>query len=72
MGRGIKVKGEQIQEFEEHITSIVQCLCKYSEGVERDRVLNKFKQKDYEKLGRLIELHIKYQELVQKDEERLI
>ena len=54
--------------FFEHVCQIIQCLCKYSKGVERDRVLNKFKQKDFEKLARLVELHKEYSQLITKTE----
>ena len=64
MNRGIKVKVEDLKDFEEYVTSIIYSLCKYSEGTDKDRILNKFKQKNFEKLARLIELHKKYEEKV--------
>lgn len=38
-------------------------------GVSRDRVLNKFREKNFEKLLRLVELRSEYSDIVREDEE---
>merc|ERR1712056_84857 len=50
----------------EHITSIVQSLCRYCTGTAVARVLNKFVENRFEKLERLLEMHDEYARAVRE------
>jgi len=61
MKRGPKPKTVSAQkESEEHVTSIIQSLCRYCTGTAVARVLNKFCENQFEKLERLLEMHEEY------------
>eukprot|EP00039_Didymoeca_costata_P001320 m.51552 g.51552 ORF g.51552 m.51552 type:complete len:557 (-) comp10739_c0_seq2:92-1762(-) len=48
-------------EFEEHVCSIIASLFKFLEdGVHKQRLLRKFIENDFEKMERLVELHLAY------------
>ncbi|CAG0895016.1 unnamed protein product [Cyprideis torosa] len=64
----VGVSGDQI---EEHIVSIVVSLLRNCGDAQRERVLNKFMERDLEKVDRLVELHFKYQEKVSRVEANL-
>ena len=49
-----------MEEDEEHLISTILSLFKYSSAVPKDRILYKFKEKNSEKIERLLELHEKY------------
>merc|ERR1740129_990105 len=49
-----------VRESEEHVTSIIQSLCRYCTGTAVARVLNKFVENRFEKLERLLEMHEEY------------
>ena len=51
---------------EEHIVSILSSLLKNCNGQNKQRVLLKFVENDYEKVDRLLELYFKYSEQVRK------
>ncbi|CAH1780152.1 unnamed protein product [Owenia fusiformis] len=53
-------KGAREEEVEEHIVSIIASLMKNCLSQQRQRLLNKFMENDYEKVDRLVELHFKY------------
>jgi hypothetical protein len=41
----------------------------YTEGIPHDRVLNKLREKNFEKLLRFVEMRVEYSDLVREDEE---
>lgn len=51
-------------QHEEHVVSIVTSMLRNCKGAQRQRLLAKFAENDYEKIDRLIELHLKYLEKV--------
>merc|ERR1712113_1186002 len=61
MKKGPKSKSRaETKESEEHVTSIIQSLCRYCTGTAVARVLNKFMENRFEKLERLLEMHEEY------------
>lgn len=54
----------QEAELEEHATSIVAHLCRQLEGEHRLRLLLKFVENNFEKADRVVELVIKYRQMV--------
>merc|ERR1719183_3215616 len=67
MRKGPKEKSRAKQrELEEHITSIIQSLCRYCTGTAVARVLNKFTENRFEKLERLLEAHEEYVQAVRE------
>lgn len=53
-----------IDEHEEHVASIISSMLRNCKGPQRQRLLSKFSENDFEKVDRLIELHLKYLEKV--------
>lgn len=53
-----------IDEHEEHVASIISSMLRNCKGSQRQRLLSKFSENDYEKVDRLVELHLKYLEKV--------
>lgn len=53
---------------EEHIVSIIVSLLKNCTGANKQRILNKFAENDFEKVDRLMELYFKYLEQVDRVE----
>lgn len=51
-------------QHEEHVASIIASMLRNCRGAQRQRLLAKFAENDYEKVDRLIELHLKYLEKV--------
>ena len=49
-----------MEDSEVNCISIISNLCKFSQGVERDRLTYKFRENNYEKCERLIEFYVKY------------
>merc|ERR1712050_23412 len=67
MKKGPKQKTKAAtRESEEHITSIIQSLCRYCTGTAVARVLNKFTECRFEKLERLLEMHEEYARAVKQ------
>ncbi|XP_024872199.1 beta-catenin-like protein 1 [Temnothorax curvispinosus] len=56
------------EEHEEHVISIIASMLKNCKGQQRQRLLSKFTENDYEKVDRLMELHFKYLEKVEEVE----
>ncbi|CAG5107037.1 Similar to Ctnnbl1: Beta-catenin-like protein 1 (Mus musculus) [Cotesia congregata] len=56
------------EEHEEHVVSIIASMLKNCKGPQRQRLLSKFTENDYEKVDRLMELHFKYLEKVEEVE----
>lgn len=53
-----------IESHEEHIASIIASMLRNCKGQQRSRLLSKFTENDFEKVERLVELHLKYLEKV--------
>ncbi|XP_055638811.1 beta-catenin-like protein 1 [Toxorhynchites rutilus septentrionalis] len=53
------------EEHEEHVVSIVASMLRNCKGAQRQRLLTKFTENDFEKVERLMELHFKYLEKVE-------
>uniref|UniRef100_A0A1Q3F931 Putative nuclear protein nap n=1 Tax=Culex tarsalis TaxID=7177 RepID=A0A1Q3F931_CULTA len=53
-------------EHEEHVVSIVASMLRNCKGPQRQRLLAKFTENDFEKVERLMELHFKYLEKVEE------
>ncbi|KAL7019529.1 hypothetical protein ACKWTF_011143 [Chironomus riparius] len=53
------------EEYEEHLCSIISSLFRNTKGSQKQRVLSKFVENDFEKVDRLMELHLKYLEKVE-------
>lgn len=63
MGKGFKNSHKNaslIADCEEHCLSIIFSLCKYTESVNKDRLLYKFKENNGEKCERLVEFYVKF------------
>lgn len=58
-------------QHEEHVVSIIASMLRNCKGGQRQRMLAKFTENDYEKVDRLIELHLKYLEKVDAVEDEL-
>ncbi|XP_011501189.1 PREDICTED: beta-catenin-like protein 1 [Ceratosolen solmsi marchali] len=56
------------EEHEEHVVSIIASMLRNCKGQQRQRLLSKFTENDYEKVDRLMELHFKYLEKVEEVE----
>ena len=56
--------GSSERELEEHLCSIIASLLRNTTGPSRDRVISKFLENDHEKVDRLLEIHLKYLDLV--------
>lgn len=54
-----------MEEHEEHVCSIIASMLRNSKGPQRQRLLPKFSENDFEKVERLLELHIRYLEKVE-------
>lgn len=54
--------------FTEHVVSIIASMLRNCRGQQRQRLLIKFTENDYEKVDRLMELHFKYLEKVEQVE----
>ncbi|CAB0045276.1 unnamed protein product [Trichogramma brassicae] len=57
------------EEHEEHVVSIIASMLRNCKGTQRQRLLSKFTENDYEKIDRLMELHFKYLEKVEEVEQ---
>ncbi|KAM8703527.1 hypothetical protein ACLKA7_008192 [Drosophila subpalustris] len=49
-----------VDEHEEHVCSVIASMLRNCKGTQRQRMLAKFSENDYEKVDRLLELHLKY------------
>ncbi|KYN10628.1 Beta-catenin-like protein 1 [Trachymyrmex cornetzi] len=58
------------EEHEEHVISIIASMLKNCKGQQRQRLLSKFTENDFEKVDRLMELHFKYLEKVEEVEKK--
>lgn len=53
------------EEFEEHVCSVISSMLRNTKGSQKQRLLSKFVENDFEKVDRLMELHLKYLEKVE-------
>lgn len=53
-----------IESHEEHVISIIASMLRNCKGPQRQRLLSKFTENEFEKVERLLELHLKYLEKV--------
>ena len=62
MGKGFKKneKKEKINKNEENVIEIIYYLIKFTNGIQKERLIYKFKENNYEKLKRLINYYYKY------------
>jgi len=68
----VKKRFKQEQDaLEEHIISIISNLFLHLAGVDYSRLLRKFRENEFEKIDRLIELHAKYSNKVEASDERV-
>jgi beta-catenin-like protein 1 len=58
----------EIKIVSEHVVSIIASMLRNCKGQQRQRLLSKFTENDYEKVDRLMELHFKYLEKVEEVE----
>ncbi|KAF8821277.1 putative beta-catenin family protein 1 [Cardiosporidium cionae] len=67
MRKGVSLKkgSSAEKQLEEHLTAIIQSLCKCCSGNSMARVMNKFMEMQCEKLERILELHEKYKQQVE-------
>jgi len=65
------VKWKLLYYCAEHVISIVASLLKNCEGIQRQRLVNKFIENDHEKVDRLMELHFKYLDRVNKADDKI-
>ena len=63
--------GASVKDHEEHIVSIIASMLINLKGSHKQRLVAKFSENDYAKVDRLMELHFKYYERVQKAENKI-
>lgn len=59
-----KKRSLSTEEYEEHLCSIISSMLRNTKGSQKQRLLAKFVENDFEKVDRLMELHLKYLEKV--------
>lgn len=59
------------EDHEEHVLSIICSMVKNCKGPQKQRLLSKFTENDHEKVDRLLELHFKYLERVERTDRSL-
>ncbi|XP_063393704.1 beta-catenin-like protein 1 [Cydia fagiglandana] len=60
-----------VDQHEEHVVSIISSMLRNCQGSQRQRLLAKFTENDYEKVDRLLELHFKYMDKVDRTEKEM-
>ncbi|XP_045454803.1 beta-catenin-like protein 1 [Melitaea cinxia] len=60
-----------IDQHEEHVVSIISSMLRNCQGSQRQRLLAKFTENDLEKVDRLLELHFKYMDKVDRTEKEM-
>nr|XP_002130495.1 beta-catenin-like protein 1 [Ciona intestinalis] len=66
-----KKVGSSRKDHEEHVISIISSMLQNLSGSHRQRLIAKFTENDFAKVDRLMELHFKYYERVQRVDNRL-
>jgi hypothetical protein len=68
MRQGLKDKNEEVQTvIDENCLIVLKNLLLYTEGIPHDRVINKLREKNFEKLLRLVELRVEYSDIIGED-----
>nr|CAH8864358.1 unnamed protein product [Trichobilharzia regenti] len=65
------ISGPTSAEMEEHVINIVSALLRHCPEAFKSRVLAKFVENDHEKVDRLIELHLKYIDIVKETDNKV-
>jgi len=65
-------KGLSVREHEEHIISILAGILQHLTGQNRNRVVVKFEENDFEKVERICELHFKYLEKINSVDKAIV
>ncbi|CAH2099789.1 unnamed protein product [Euphydryas editha] len=60
-----------VDQHEEHVVSIISSMLRNCQGSQRQRLLAKFTENDHEKVDRLLELHFKYMDKVDRTEKEM-
>lgn len=60
-----------VDQHEEHVVSIISSMLRNCQGSQRQRLLAKFTENDLEKVDRLLELHFKYMDRVDRTEKNM-
>ncbi|KAG7304519.1 Beta-catenin-like protein 1 [Plutella xylostella] len=60
-----------VDQHEEHVVSIISSMLRNCQGSQRQRLLAKFTENDLEKVDRLLELHFKYMDKVDRAEKEM-
>ncbi|CAH0722673.1 unnamed protein product, partial [Brenthis ino] len=60
-----------VDQHEEHVVSIIASMLRNCQGSQRQRLLAKFTENDLEKVDRLLELHFKYMDKVDRTEKEM-
>ncbi|GBP31254.1 Beta-catenin-like protein 1 [Eumeta japonica] len=60
-----------VDQHEEHVVSIIASMLRNCQGSQRQRLLAKFTENDLEKVDRLLELHFKYMDKVDRTEKEI-
>ncbi|XP_050673777.1 beta-catenin-like protein 1 isoform X2 [Leptidea sinapis] len=60
-----------VDQHEEHVVSIISSMLRNCQGSQRQRLLAKFTENDLEKVDRLLELHFKYMDKVDRTEKEM-
>ncbi|GAB0097458.1 beta-catenin-like protein 1 [Sergentomyia squamirostris] len=60
-----------MDEYEEHVCSIIASMLRNCKSAQRQRLLAKFSESDFEKVERLMEFHLKYLNKVEAIDEKL-
>ncbi|XP_041974170.1 beta-catenin-like protein 1 [Aricia agestis] len=60
-----------VDQHEEHVVSIISSMLRNCQGGQRQRLLAKFTENDLEKVDRLLELHFKYMDRVDRTEKEM-
>ncbi|XP_050349796.1 beta-catenin-like protein 1 [Nymphalis io] len=60
-----------VDQHEEHVVSIIASMLRNCQGGQRQRLLAKFTENDLEKVDRLLELHFKYMDKVDRTEKEM-
>jgi beta-catenin-like protein 1 len=66
-----KKRNLSTDEHEEHVCSIIASMLRNCKGPQRQRLLSKFTENDFEKVDRLVELHLKFLEKVEAVEKEI-
>lgn len=69
MRQGLKDKDASVQTvIDENCLTILKGLLRFTSGINHDRVINKLREKNFEKLLRLVELRTEYSDVVGEDQ----